>query len=73
MIWSFVNKNDWSNNKKSFFYLASLIVIYALIGAALWFVIGRVLLTDAIYLFCFISYPAVIFGLFGGIITHWTI
>lgn len=67
IIWKMVNA--WSMNKKAktnCFILISCLMS-ALAGFFLWFLLGIILWGKIKYLLCFVGYPMVFVGFFGGI------
>ena len=49
-------------------FLWLLAVANILIGAGLWLLIGRIFLPGTEWLICFMGYPAIFIGFFGGVI-----
>ncbi len=68
LIWNKINSLDLSRDKKNKLFIVFMMMVSILIGAAVWFLTGRVFLKESEWLLCFIGYPAVFFGFFGGII-----
>lgn len=67
-IWSIVNHLEWKPENKRRLFLFFMIMFSNVCGALLWLTIGRVLLPEYVWLYCFMGYPAVLIGYFGGII-----
>ena len=67
-IWSFVNELHVRKNHKNTIFIWLVTIMYGLIGGFIWGLIGRIILPEISWLFCFIGYPAVGFGMFGGVI-----
>lgn len=67
-LWNMVNqihiKNTWKNN----LFLVLFILINMVLGACVWLLLGRLILPGTDWLLCFMGYPAVFVGLFGGVI-----
>ena len=67
-LWNMVNqihiKNTWKNN----LFLVLFILINMVLGACAWLLLGRLILPGTDWLLCFMGYPAVFVGLFGGVI-----
>ena len=67
-LWNMVNqihiKNTWKNN----LFLVLFILINMVMGACAWLLLGRLILPGTDWLLCFMGYPAVFVGLFGGVI-----
>lgn len=54
-------------------FLSLLIIVNLAAGAILWLIVGRLFLPGIDWLICFMGYPAVFIGLFGGqlyLMTH---
>ena len=64
-IWSVVNQLSVKKSTKNTIYINVEIVVYALLGALVWFILGRFFLPGLDWLLCFIGYPALYVGLFG--------
>lgn len=67
-IWLFINELKIKNSTKNKLYISLLIAKYTLIGTGLWLAIGRQFLPGIDWLLCFIFYPALIVGYFGGVL-----
>ena len=65
-IWSFVNDLKIKKNHKIKIFIWLTTMLYGLTGGLIWGLIGRLILPEITWLFCFIGYPAVFIGLFGG-------
>ena len=67
-LWNMVNqihiKNTWKNN----LFLVLFILINMVLGACAWLLLGRLILPGTDWLLCFMGYPAIVVGLFGGVI-----
>ena len=67
-LWNMVNqihiKNTWKNN----LFLVLFILINMVLGACAWLLLGRLILPGTDWLLCFMGYPAIFVGLFGGVI-----
>ena len=67
-LWNMVNqihiKNTWKNN----LVLVLFISINMVLGACAWLLLGRLILPGTDWLLCFMGYPAIFVGLFGGVI-----
>ena len=67
-LWNMVNqihiKNTWKNN----LFLVLFILINMVMGACAWLLLGRLILPGTDWLLCFMGYPAIFVGLFGGVI-----
>lgn len=68
MIWKWINSLKIMKNNKTRLFLWIQILINLAIGAALWLIVGRHFFPGIDWLICFMGYPAVFIGLFGGIL-----
>ena len=67
-LWNVVNGLDIRKDVKARVFLWLLVVTNILIGAGLWLLIGRIFLPRTEWLICFMGYPAIFIGFFGGVI-----
>lgn len=67
-IWNGVNERNISKEMKNRLYLVSLVLVNMLPGALVWFTVGRLFLPEIEWFLCFVGYPAVFFGFFGGVL-----
>ena len=67
-LWNVINGFDARKDAKTRLFLWLLVVANILIGAGLWIWIGRIFLPGIEWLICFMGYPAMFIGLFGGLI-----
>jgi hypothetical protein len=67
-LWNVVNGLDVRKDSKARVFLWLLAVANILIGAGLWLLIGRIFLPGTEWLICFMGYPAIFIGFFGGVI-----
>lgn len=67
-LWNVINGFDARKDVKARLFLWLLFVANILIGAGLWILIGRLFLPEIKWLICFMGYPAMFIGLFGGLI-----
>lgn len=67
-LWTIVNSLNIDADHKNTVYLLVLILVNAALGAALWGLAGRLLFPGIELLICFMSYPGIFLGLFGGIL-----
>lgn len=67
-MWNVVNDLDIKSNVKSIVFLLLLVVVNLGIGVGLWLLFGRIFFPGIEWLFCFMGYPAIFIGLFGGVI-----
>ena len=67
-LWNVINGLEARKDVKAKVFLWLLAVANILIGAGLWLLIGRIFLPGIEWLICFMGYPAMFIGLFGGLI-----
>ncbi len=67
-LWDVVNGLDIKSNVKTTIFLCIWIVVNIGIGAGVWILFGRLFFPEIEWLFCFMGYPAIVIGLFGGIL-----
>lgn len=65
-VWTMVNNLKLKISYKNILFLTILTLAYAFIGAAVWLLVGKYLFYDKQWLLCFIGYPAVFLGFYGG-------
>ena len=68
ILWSIVNAFKVKRIIKIRLFLSFLVVKNIAIGAGIWLLIGRLFLPGIDWLICFIGYPAIFLGFFGGIL-----
>lgn len=68
ILWNAINDMKINKITKSVIYLGVLILINLLIGFAAWLVLGRLIKPGIDWMLCFMGYPAIFVGFFGGII-----
>ena len=68
ILWSIVNAFNVKRIKKIRLFLSFLVVENIAIGAGIWLLIGRFFLPGIDWLICFMGYPAIFIGFFGGIL-----
>lgn len=68
ILWSIVNAFKVKRIIKIRLFLSFLVVENIAIGAGIWLLIGRLFLPGIDWLICFIGYPAIFVGFFGGIL-----
>lgn len=66
MIWNRINQLDMKKAAKNRIFLWIQILVNMVIGAVLWALVGRLFLPGIDNLICFMGYPAVFIGFFGG-------
>lgn len=67
-LWNAINETKISKATKNKLYLGVLIAINVLIGGGAWLLLGRLILPGIDWLLCFMGYPAIFIGFFGGIL-----
>lgn len=67
-VWNFIDELKVTRDAKNRLYIWSQIFLYAVIGAALWGIFGRIILSGVDWLLCFIGYPAIFIGFLGSLI-----
>lgn len=67
-LWNVVNGLDVKRDVKTGLFFWILIIANICIGAGLWLLFGRLFLPEIVWLLCFIGYPAIFVGFFGGIL-----
>lgn len=67
-LWNAINETKRSKATKNKLYLGVLIAINVLIGGGAWLLLGRLILPGIDWLLCFMGYPAIFIGFFGGIL-----
>jgi len=67
-LWNVINGFDARKDAKARLFLWLLVFANILIGVILWLLIGRIFLPGIEWLICFMGYPAMFIGLFGGLI-----
>ena len=67
-LWNMVNQIHIKNTSKNNLFLVLFILINMVLGACAWLLLGRLILPGTDWLLCFMGYPAVFVGLFGGVI-----
>ena len=67
-LWNMVNQIHIKNTWKYNLFLLLFIFINLVLGACVWLLLGRLILPGTDWLLCFMGYPAIFVGLFGGVI-----
>ena len=67
-LWNAIKETKISKATKNKLYLGVLIAINVLIGGGAWLLLGRLILPGIDWLLCFMGYPAIFIGFFGGIL-----
>lgn len=66
--WQKINSYMFKKDTKNRLFLLIQILWSGVLGAIAWGVIGRLFLPGMDWLLCFIGYPAIFVGFFGGIL-----
>ena len=66
-LWIIVNGFDVKSTVKTKLFLGLLLAMNIVMGAGIWLTVVRLFLPGVDWLICFMGYPAVFMGLFGGI------
>ena len=69
-LWNVVNGLDSRSDVKTKIFLWIWVLANIGIGAGLWLLFGRLFLLEIEWIFCFMGYPAIFIGFFGGIVNH---
>ena len=67
-LWNVINEMKIKKEIKNKLYLGVLIAINIVMGGVAWALFGRLVLPGIDWLLCFMGYPAIFIGLFGGIL-----
>ncbi len=67
-LWNIINRLETKKSMKNRIFLVSLIFVNIVIGGTIWLLIGRLLLPGIDWLICFMGYPVVFIGFFGGVL-----
>ena len=67
-LWNVVNGLDSRSDVKTKIFLGIWVLANIGTGAGLWLLFGRLFLPEIEWLFCFMGYPAIFIGFFGGIL-----
>ena len=67
-LWNVVNGLDSRSDVKTKIFLWIWVLANIGIGVGLWLLFGRLFLPEIEWLFCFMGYPAIFIGFFGGIL-----
>lgn len=66
-LWTVINELKVKKQVKYRLYLSLLILVNIAVGGAIWLLLGRLILPEIEWLICFMGYPAVFVGFFGGV------
>lgn len=67
-LWNIVNAFKAKSTIKMKLFLCFLVIANIVMGAGVWFLIGRIFLPGIDWLICFMGYPAVFVGFLGGVL-----
>lgn len=65
-LWDYCKSKHVDQKKTIHFFLICNTLIFAFAGLMLWMIIRLFLFDNFTGLLCFVGYPAVLFGIFGG-------
>lgn len=66
LVWNMVNKLDINIRWKRYLFLFCFSLICAATGLVLWLFAGRAIWSDVQWMLCFLGYPMVYIGFYGG-------
>lgn len=66
LVWNMVNKLDINIRWKRYLFLFCFSLICAASGLVFWLFAGRVIWSDVQWMLCFLGYPMVYIGFYGG-------
>lgn len=66
-LWNTINGLKINTSLKERLFLGILIIANMVIGGLVWVILGKKILSGLAWLFCFMGYPAIIIGLWGGV------
>ena len=67
-LWNVINEMKIKKEIKIKLYLGVLIAINIVMGGVAWLLFGRLVLSGTDWLLCFMGYPAIFIGFFGGML-----
>lgn len=67
-MWNIIDSFKVKRETKNRLFIWSQIMFYALAGAVVWVLLGRLVLPGIDWLLCFIGYPAIFIGFFGSVL-----
>lgn len=67
-LWNVINEMNIKKKIKNKLYIGVLIAINIVMGGVAWLLFGRLVLPEIEWLFCFMGYPAIFIGFFGGML-----
>ena len=67
-IWNRINNFNINDTAKNKLFIALVSVLYGIAGGLIWLTVGKVFLPEIYWGLCFIGYPVVLGGIFGGIL-----
>ena len=70
-IWKILDQKAWNPIRKQKVFLVCSMLIFCLLGGAVWGLVGRWFVPDITGLLCFVGYPGIFLGFFGGILYLW--
>lgn len=67
-IWNYLNKRNLSTRKKTRIFLLCTTLFFSLTGLLVWFFLHFFVLATLSWAVCFMGYPGLFLGLWGGIL-----
>lgn len=68
LLWNMINKFDMKIRWKRYLFLLCFSLICAATGLVFWLLAGRAIWFDVQWMLCFLGYPMVYIGFYGGYI-----
>ena len=65
-LWNYCKVKDWNEKRKVRSFLTMNTLIFAVMGLLAWTAVRLFAFNSIEWMLCFIGYPAVILGIFGG-------
>lgn len=66
--WKLIDSFKVKKETKNKMFIWSQVMLYVLIGAVVWGLLGRLVLPGIDWLLCFSGYPAIFIGFFGSVL-----
>lgn len=67
-LWNYMEKQNWSCEKKVNWFIRGNMILFGVLGLALWSVVQIFAFQTVEWMICFIGYPAFFLGCIGGIL-----
>lgn len=65
-LWNYCNARNWNQKRKIQLFLTMNTLLFAAVGLLAWSAVRWFAFNTIVGMLCFIGYPAVILGVFGG-------